>query len=321
MKQVSVIVPIFNVAPYLRDCLDSLVAQTHTNLQIILVNDGSTDNSESIAEGYLYDPRVELITVDNGGLSYARNIGLKSAKGDFIYFIDSDDFIDHGYIEELVSVATQNNVEFVCNDQIVSFTPSALGDYKSVAKPKVFSVNSTTIEIGGVVCRCLFARSLLQRANVEFIKEKIYEDEGFLYMVLPYCHSFVRFCGKPYFYRKRDDSIISLNSKQRSEDLIDIFETIYNFYLDNDFIKHIRPPYFFLYASGIGYSNQLEYLKAAKGCARQIKLYNLLPSSKDNKYDLKVKILMFLFRLLPGKIFVIAFTALYKMFGSKTVIR
>ena len=108
MKQVSVIVPIFNVAPYLKECLDSLIAQTYTNLQIILINDGSTDNSESIAESYLYDSRVELISVDNGGLSYARNIGLKSAKGDFIYFIDSDDLIDHEYIEELVSVAVNS---------------------------------------------------------------------------------------------------------------------------------------------------------------------------------------------------------------------
>ena len=298
-----------------------LIAQTYTNLQIILINDGSTDNSESIAESYLYDSRVELISVDNGGLSYARNIGLKSAKGDFIYFIDSDDLIDHEYIEELVSVATQYDVEFLCNDQIVSFTPSGVGNYKSVVEPQIFNVNSTTIEIGGAVWRCLFARSLLQRANVEFIKGKIYEDEGFLYMVLPYCQSFVRFCGKPYFYRKRDDSIISLNTKRRSQDLIDVFETIYNFYIDNGFVNYIRPPYFFLYASGIGYCNQLEYLKAAKISARQTKFKYLLPSNLDSKYDLKIKCLMFLFRLLPVEIFALSFTTLHRMFGSKAAVR
>ena len=102
---VSVIIPIYNVAPYLRECLDSVVNQTYQNLQIILINDGSTDESGSIAREYLNDVRVELFFVKNGGLSRARNLGMSEARGAYIYFIDSDDYIECNYIEEMVRVA------------------------------------------------------------------------------------------------------------------------------------------------------------------------------------------------------------------------
>ena len=95
---ISVIVPIYNVAPYVRECLDSVINQTYKNLQIILVNDGSTDESESIAREYLSDERIELVCTKNGGLSRARNTGLEKAIGEYIYFIDSDDYIDLRFI-------------------------------------------------------------------------------------------------------------------------------------------------------------------------------------------------------------------------------
>lgn len=118
---ISVIVPIYNVAPYVRECLDSVINQTYKNLQIILVNDGSTDESESITREYLSDERIELVCTKNGGLSRARNIGLEKAIGEYIYFIDSDDYIDLRFLEEMVEIARKYKIELVCNDQIVYF--------------------------------------------------------------------------------------------------------------------------------------------------------------------------------------------------------
>lgn len=268
---VSVIIPIYNVAPYLRECLDSILSQTYSNLQIILVNDGSTDESESIAKEYLRDSRVELVSVANGGLSYARNIGLGRARGEYIYFIDSDDYIDLGYIEELVGVAREFEVEFVCNDSIACF---GLGEIKEKPKspPKLLIPDSQNIILGGAVWRCLFAKSLLERSGVRFLEGKIYEDEGFLYMILPFLSSFVRFSGLSYFYRQRENSIMSYHKKFRSYDLLDVFEAIYRFYQERGFIQKFKPPYYFLHSSARGYENEREYLAKAKELANTLEI-------------------------------------------------
>src|SRR3954468_24622008 len=91
---VSVIVPIYNVEPFLRDCLDSLRAQTYTDLEVIMVDDGSTDGCAAIAEEFVRtDPRFQLISQENSGLSVARNNGLTHATGEFVAFVDSDDVL------------------------------------------------------------------------------------------------------------------------------------------------------------------------------------------------------------------------------------
>lgn len=268
---VSVIIPIYNVAPYLKECLESVIAQTYSNLEIILVNDGSTDKSEEIAKEYLNDWRIELISVPNGGLSKARNIGLKKAKGEYIYFIDSDDYIPSGFLEEMVKIAKQYQVEFVCNDHI---SPFGINKPKSRERtePKEVEVDSQSIILGGAVWRCLFARSLLQRSKVEFLEGKIYEDEAFLYMNLPFVKKFVRYCGEPYYYRQRENSIMSNHKKFRSYDLLDVFEAIYRFYEEKNFLATFSPPYYFLYSCALGYENEKEYLLRAKKLAKSLTL-------------------------------------------------
>lgn len=268
---ISVIIPIYNVAPYLRECLDSAISQTYKNLQIILINDGSVDESETIAREYLKDSRVELISVENGGLSRARNIGLDRARGEYIAFIDSDDYISSGFLEEMITLAREWNVEFVCNDHIASFN-SEMIKYKEKIQARIVEVDSKSIVLGGAVWRCLFSKTLLQRSGVKFIEGKIYEDEGFLYMNLPFINKFVRYCGQPYFYRQRENSIMNNHKRIRSYDLLDIFENIYRFYQKHDFLQTIQPPYYFLYACAYGYDNQKEYLKKARKLAKDLQL-------------------------------------------------
>jgi glycosyltransferase involved in cell wall biosynthesis len=110
---VSIVVPVYNVEDYLRQCVDSILLQTYTNLQIILVNDGSTDNSLKILESYLYDKRVKIINKDNGGLSSARNAGTIIANGKYIVFLDSDDWLNIETIELAVQIAESKNVQLV----------------------------------------------------------------------------------------------------------------------------------------------------------------------------------------------------------------
>lgn len=112
--KISVIIPIYNVEQYLSQCLDSIINQTYTNLEIILINDGSTDNSEKICNQYkLLDPRIIVIHKTNGGLSDARNTGIKIATGDYISFVDADDFIDENMYTILFQKINTTNADII----------------------------------------------------------------------------------------------------------------------------------------------------------------------------------------------------------------
>ena len=103
MKElISIIVPVYNVEKYLNRCIDSLISQTYQNIEIILVDDGSTDSSSEIVDGYLKkDNRIKVFHKDNGGLSDARNKGIEISKGKYLSFVDSDDYVTNTYIETL----------------------------------------------------------------------------------------------------------------------------------------------------------------------------------------------------------------------------
>ena len=110
MVKISVIVPVYNVENYLKKCIDSIINQTFQDIEIICVNDGSTDNSRKILEEYKNkDSRIKIIDKENGGLSSARNAGIKTAEGEFLSFIDSDDWIDKTMLEKLYKNITGLN--------------------------------------------------------------------------------------------------------------------------------------------------------------------------------------------------------------------
>ena len=102
--KISVIIPVYNVEKYIIECIESIINQTLKDIEIIVVNDGTKDNSIKIVEEYLSDKRIKIINKANGGLSSARNEGMKVAKGEYIYFIDSDDFINEDVLEVLYKI-------------------------------------------------------------------------------------------------------------------------------------------------------------------------------------------------------------------------
>lgn len=109
---ISIIIPVYNVEKYLKECLESVINQTYTNLEIILVDDGSTDSSGNICDEYKKrDTRIKVIHKENGGVSIARNLGLNNANGQYIGFIDSDDYVEPKYCEKLLKSIKENNVQ------------------------------------------------------------------------------------------------------------------------------------------------------------------------------------------------------------------
>lgn len=121
---VSIIVPIYNVESYLKKCLDSIVRQTYKNLEIILIDDGSTDNSGVIADKYAKKcKRIRILHKKNSGLSSARNAGLRIARGQWIAFVDSDDYVNNNYISKLVQLAIKRNADIAtCNYNMVDLS-------------------------------------------------------------------------------------------------------------------------------------------------------------------------------------------------------
>ena len=104
MELISVIVPVYNVEKYLDECVNSILDQTYSNIEILLIDDGSTDNSPNICDFYeKQDNRVRVIHQQNGGLSLARNIGIEKSQGDFIVFVDSDDYISTDMLEVMIN--------------------------------------------------------------------------------------------------------------------------------------------------------------------------------------------------------------------------
>ena len=123
MPKVSVIIPVYNVEKYLSECLDSVVNQTLKDIEIICVNDGSPDGSAEILEEYAQkDNRIKVITQENRGVSEARNSGLKIASGEYIAFLDSDDYIDLKFFEQLYKRGIESNSDVVVCENIYRFS-------------------------------------------------------------------------------------------------------------------------------------------------------------------------------------------------------
>ena len=116
--EISVIIAVYNVEDYIKRCLESIVNQTYNNMQIIIVDDGSTDKSSEICDEYaLIDQRIEVIHKENGGLSSARNAGIERAKGDYLIFVDSDDYVDTGLCKRLCrALEKYGEIDAICFD-------------------------------------------------------------------------------------------------------------------------------------------------------------------------------------------------------------
>lgn len=190
MIKVSVIIPVYNVEKYLRECINSILRQTYSNFEVILIDDGSTDSSGNICDEYINDLRVKVIHKKNEGVSATRNRGIEEAKGEFITFIDSDDFIDENMLKIMLEYQEKNNADLVqCNLNSYSENKSFLL-YKNVKthlyntnddklKKAIISINYSNINCDGKYgpIRCiggkLYRTSIIKNNNIKF-DDKIY---------------------------------------------------------------------------------------------------------------------------------------------------
>ncbi len=222
---ISVIIPVYNVEEYLRECVDSVINQTYENLEIILVDDGSTDSSGRICDEYAEkDSRVSAIHQKNGGLSVARNTGLSKSNGVYIYFLDSDDYIAENAIEVLTSIAEKDNSDIVFFDA-VSFADTAdftvkqnyirKKKYKTDSGYNVFSALNKNKEFHSAVYLMLFKNDFIIKNDLRFIPDILHEDMVFTYHALCFAKVVSQYDKALYYRRYRKNSIMTSSKTKK----------------------------------------------------------------------------------------------------------
>lgn len=239
-SKISVIIPIYNVEKYLRKCLNAIVNQTYKNLEIILVDDESPDNCSKICEEYAKkDERIIVIHKKNGGQASARNRGLDIATGDYISFIDPDDYIEKDFYEHLITLASEHNADIAeCsfkklyentgkiekvfkkeNEIVVTDNEGALNRLFS----EKFNVYLNTI----VTWNKIYKRKLFKK--IRFSEVRIYEELGTVYKVLFECKTFVTSSKIKYTYVQRDGSTLTRPFSEERLYMLDGIEQAINF--------------------------------------------------------------------------------------------
>lgn len=228
---ISIIVPVYNVEKYLEKCVDSIINQTYKNLEIILVDDGSPDNSGKMCDELAKkDSRIKVYHKENGGLSDARNYGVQKAQGTYVGFVDSDDYIHEKMYEELYKAIKKSGTQIVeCGVTRVyknSLRPHYEGeDYFLVLDKKEylkeFLVNKRLY--GSAWCKLLH---IDLAKKIEFPVGKVYEDTFYTLELLKNVDKYTLISGNYYYYYMRENSITTRPFSQKDMDFIEIMDKI-----------------------------------------------------------------------------------------------
>lgn len=232
---VSIIIPIYNADKYLTRCLDSIVNQTYTNLEIILINDGSSDKSPTICNKYATkDNRITLINKTNEGVSVARNIGIQKSSGEYITFLDADDWIVSNYIEQLMTPFENEDIDIsicdyqICNDYISTPLESnhnfSYSDAREYLLENQKKGNFATIVPWGKI----FKKKII--SDIFFPEKLHFEDEATIYKFF-YASKQIAECNyKAYFYFQSKNGLTKSVYPKHPEDAVKVFEAQYDFF-------------------------------------------------------------------------------------------
>lgn len=237
---ISVIIPMYNAGRYVEKCLQSIISQTYKNIEIIIVNDGSTDNSQSICEAYAkQDNRIKLINTENRGAGSARNTGLEIAKGSYVSFIDSDDYICEDYYERLYGMIRQSGADIaigryerIPEHDVMHFIQSdKIKECTSIEELLVLYGEDEDKYINAVlVTNKLFKRELFGD-NIRYPIGRLIDDEFIIYKLIDKSKKIVYTDDVMYAYVQSDSSVMRTNFKEkRVYDTIDVYDEVYAYF-------------------------------------------------------------------------------------------
>lgn len=291
--KISVIIPVYNTEKYLRECLDSVLAQTFTDFEVLVINDGSTDSSGKICDEYAQkDARVKVFHKENGGVSSARNLGLDNAKGEWITFVDSDDSIKENYLTDFVNDTKYNgNIDFYMygkygSRELLQDTPIVeyINLYDSFHLFEIFKLTPN-----GQTCSKFFKTSLINKYCLRF-DNRITLSEDILF-ILEYLINVNEMKYRDiyyYYYRDTPDSLsntdkVDFDSNYRGFEKINLILKEYNSLELNEY-KNLKTTYFNFYLRALqalhvnGYTRveRIRYYKELYECM-------LFPNLKLNR--------------------------------------
>lgn len=236
-QSISIIIPVYNVALYLRQCIESIISQ-EGNIEIILVDDGSTDECHAICDEYANeDGRIRVIHKQNGGVSSARNAGLDIAQGEWIWFIDGDDYIEQNSFEKIVNAINENQVSDLVQMGMKYLYEDKLSNN---AVNNVFDLNKNSFfnkYISFHNHRILFRREIIEEHNLRFSKGlKVSEDQEFQLKYMMLCKCPIQISLSPYIYRQREGSVThnSETYKRIVDDTFTVLENLISFFNINN---------------------------------------------------------------------------------------
>ena len=249
------IIPVYNTEKYLKECLDSIVNQSLEDIEIICIDDGSTDNSLEILREYAEnDSRFKIFSQENNGQGSARNYGLDVAKGEYIYFMDSDDFIELNTLSDCYNEANKNNLDFLMF-QLINYDESKKSLYHDndydmpnvgdLVADNVFSyadLNHLIFQVAVSPVNKLYSKKFLDDINVRFPEDVIFEDNVFFWNVFLNAKR-IKFLKHHYYIRRRHSSSTTGNAGIRFVDTLEIHNRIFiifkKFNIFDEFKKYL----------------------------------------------------------------------------------
>ncbi|MCL2128774.1 MAG: glycosyltransferase [Treponema sp.] len=288
---VSVIIPIFNSEEYLRECLDSVINQTLKNIEIICVNDGSTDNSVEILKEYEYlGKRIKVLNQNNLGAGAARNNGLKIAKGEYLAFLDSDDFYDFSVLDKAYKKAINSNADIVIfNLKLLNIKNGKFSEAKwkfnkeYFPKNRPFSYKDLSSNIfkafGHDVWNKLFKKDLIDNNNLKF-QESWRANDVFFTWCSMFCASKIDIIDEQLVFQRRGLSTnLQSNNDQNPLDFYESFKRLKEFLIEKNIYEEIK------YGLGNSFlSSALYTLKTLKESDKYELLYNNLKNYYFNEF-------------------------------------
>lgn len=300
MLELSVIVPIYNTEKYLEKCLDSIINQKLESIEILLINDGSPDNSQEIIDRYVekYPNICKSFIQKNSGQASARNVGIKNAKGEFLAFVDSDDYLEEEAYGKIIEKAKKEDLDIVCFDffEVRENERKEISHYfcntKNLVKRYIVSESSPWNKI--------IKRKLLVDNNILFLENKIYEDLATIPTLGKYTNKIDFIEDRVYDYVIRENSTMRYSKyNSKLEDIFMVVNKLYEDFINTEYYEELE----YIYIEHLLHAASLRFFNYKEGIENIYKISKIMkekfPKWRKNKYykeqDWKYKLVCNLF--------------------------
>ena len=306
--QFSIVIPVYNVAPYLCECVDSVLAQDFTDYEIILVDDGSTDNSPAICDEYAEKySQIKVIHKTNGGLSDARNFGIKEAQGNYLMFLDSDDFWEGKTIlSDIKQIIDQANPDMIIHSFTFLYTKERCIE-KKITRNREGLLFSFRKDFKKLIINNIYyptawnkivRTKILKDNNIYFPKGKLHEDIAWCADIIPHIDKYTIYDKSFYFYRQeREGAITNKIHKKNIEDILYIISD------KKDKLSKINGGLEYLYGSYMACLDITLLLekKERNYCFNKLEEFKFLLNFHPKRNSLKAKISLLIYKVLGLK--------------------